>query len=199
MTAQNIIRHSLNEAAEATTTFCCDPITIVKLAAAAGLMAESLKAGGKILSCGNGGSACDAMHFAEELTGRFRENRRALAAIAISDPAHLTCVANDFGYENVFARYVEALGQSGGVLLAISTSGGSRNVLLAAKAAKAANMHIVVLTGHKETELTKMADVVIHTPESVFSDRVQELHIKCIHIMIEAIEHLMFDAVRRIN
>lgn len=193
MNAKDIIINSLMEAKQAAENFCTSEKTTANLMVAASIMATSLKEGGKILSCGNGGSSCDAMHFAEELTGRFRENRRALAAIAISDPAHLTCVANDFGYDHVFSRYVEALGQPGDVLLAISTSGNSRNVLLAAQTAKANGMRIIVLAGHKKTDLTNIADVVIHTPEFAFSDRIQELHIKSIHIMIEVVEHLMFN------
>lgn len=193
MNAKDIIINSLMEAKQATENFCTSEKTSANLMAAASIMAASLKEGGKILSCGNGGSSCDAMHFAEELTGRFRENRCALASIAISDPAHLTCVANDFGYDYVFSRYVEALGRPGDVLLAISTSGNSRNVLLAAQAAKANGMHIIVLAGHRKTDLTHIADVVIHTPDFRFSDRIQELHIKSIHIMIEAVEYLMFN------
>ena len=193
MNAKDIINNSLLEAKQAAELFCTSEETTSNLMVAASIMAASLKEDGKILCCGNGGSACDAMHFAEELTGRFRKNRPALAAIAISDPAHLTCVANDFGYDYVFSRYVEGLGRAGDVLLAISTSGNSRNVLLAAQAAKVKGMRIVVLAGHKETDLTHIADVVIHTPELAFSDRIQELHIKSIHILIEAVEHLMFN------
>ena len=110
-------------------------------------MVNAMRSGGKVISCGNGGSMCDAMHFAEELTGRYRADRLALPAIAISDPSHLTCVGNDHGYEFVFSRFVEAMGQPGDVLLAISTSGNSPNVVRAAQAAKDGGMMVVGLTG----------------------------------------------------
>lgn len=193
MTVNNRIQNSLAEALCGAQAFLADPETAPTLEKTARLMADAIRLGGKIISCGNGGSCCDAMHFAEELTGRYRDNRRALPAIAIADPSHLTCVANDFGYEDVFSRYVEGLGRPGDVLLGISTSGTSKNVLKAAKAAREKGMKIVVLCGHKHTELTELADIAIHTPEFPHSDRVQELHIKCIHILIEAIEPLAID------
>ena len=193
MSIKNLIQNSLAEALIGAQTFLADPETARILEATARLMADSLRNGGKIMSCGNGGSCCDAMHFAEELTGRYRENRRALPAIAIADPSHLTCVSNDFGYEDVFSRYIEGLGKPGDVLLGISTSGSSKNVLKATKAAKAVGMKVVILCGNRHTELTELADIAIHTPEFPHSDRVQELHIKCIHILIEAIENLVIE------
>ncbi|HRU62313.1 MAG TPA: D-sedoheptulose 7-phosphate isomerase, partial [Bacteroidia bacterium] len=155
---------------------------------AANLMVDAIRSGGKILSCGNGGSLCDAMHFAEELSGRFREDRRALPAIAISDPSHLTCVANDFGYDEVFARYVSAIGRSGDVLLAISTSGNSANVLKAIAAARQHGMKVVGLTGKDGGKMAGMCDVEIRAPHSAYADRAQEIHIKVIHCLIDAIE-----------
>ena len=153
------------------------------------LMADTIAAGGKILSCGNGGSICDAMHFAEEMTGRYRLNRPGFAAIAISDPSHMSCVGNDYGYEEVFARYTQAVGRAGDVLLAITTSGTSKNILKAVEAAKANGMKVVGMTGRPESPLAKMADIAIVTPSgSAYADRVQELHIKAIHIMIELVE-----------
>lgn len=153
------------------------------------LMADTIAAGGKILSCGNGGSLCDAMHFAEEMTGRYRLNRPGFAAIAISDPSHMSCVGNDYGYEEVFARYTQAVGRAGDVLLAITTSGTSKNILKAVEAAKASGMKVVGMTGRPESPLAKMADIAIVTPSgSAYADRVQELHIKAIHIMIELVE-----------
>ncbi|MBO7173368.1 MAG: D-sedoheptulose 7-phosphate isomerase [Burkholderiaceae bacterium] len=153
------------------------------------LMADTIAAGGKILSCGNGGSLCDAMHFAEEMTGRYRLNRPGFAAIAISDPSHMSCVGNDYGYEEVFARYTQAVGRAGDVLLAITTSGTSKNILKAVEAAKANGMKVVGMTGRPESPLAKMADIAIVTPSgSAYADRVQELHIKAIHIMIELVE-----------
>ena len=157
--------------------------------AAGQLMADTIVAGGKILSCGNGGSLCDAMHFAEEMTGRYRLNRPGFAAIAISDPSHMSCVGNDYGYDEVFARYTQAVGREGDVLLAITTSGTSKNVIKAVEAAKANGMKVVGMTGRAGTPLAEMADIAIVTPSgSAYADRVQELHIKAIHIMIELVE-----------
>ena len=151
-------------------------------------MATAIQAGGKIISCGNGGSQCDAMHFAEELSGRFRNDRKALPAISISDPSHITCVGNDYGFDFVFSRFVEGLGNKGDVLLAISTSGNSANVLQAAKAAREKGMKVVVLTGKDGGKLAPLADVSIIVPHNGFADRIQEIHIKVIHILILLIE-----------
>lgn len=140
------------------------------------------------MSCGNGGSLCDAMHFAEELSGRFRQDRPAIAAMSLADPSHMSCVANDYGYEYVFSRFLEAVGKEGDVLLAITTSGTSKNVVKAAQAAKARGVRVVALTGKSDTPICELADVAIVTPAGRFADRVQELHIKLIHIMIELIE-----------
>jgi D-sedoheptulose 7-phosphate isomerase len=158
---------------------------------AAELITRSLKNGGKVISCGNGGSSCDAMHFAEELTGRYRENRKALPAIAISDSSHMSCVANDYGYKFVFSRYLEALGNKGDVLLAISTSGNSENVLEAVKEAKNKGMYVIALTGKDGGKLLPLADVCVNVPHIGFADRVQEVHIKIIHILILLIEQSM--------
>ena len=151
-------------------------------------MVKALANGKKIISCGNGGSMCDAMHFAEELSGRYRNNRPALAAVSISDPSHLSCVANDYGYDHVFARYIEGLGQKGDVLLGISTSGNSKNVILAVEAAKAKGMHTIVLTGKDGGQLAGLADLEIRAPHSAYADRAQEIHIKVIHAFILGIE-----------
>ena len=159
-----------------------------KIEAAIEMMCTALKAGNKIISCGNGGSMCDAMHFAEELSGRFRNNRRGLAAVSISDPSHISCVANDFGYDFVFSRYIEALGQSGDVLLGISTSGSSKNVILAVEEAKKKGMKTLVLTGKDGGKLAGLADLEIRAPYSEFADRAQEIHIKIIHNFILGIE-----------
>lgn len=153
------------------------------------IMTNSIQQGGKIISCGNGGSMCDAMHFAEELSGRYRENRPALPALSISDPSHITCVGNDYGFDSVFSRFIEAHGKKNDVLLAISTSGNSANVLRAAKAAKAANMKLIALSGKDGGELGKLADVEIRAPYSRFADRAQEIHIKVIHSLIDFIEN----------
>jgi D-sedoheptulose 7-phosphate isomerase len=154
-----------------------------------GFLASSLQSGGKILSCGNGGSMCDAMHFAEELTGRFRDDRPGMAAIAISDPSHMSCVGNDFGYEKIFSRYVEAVGKKDDVLLAISTSGSSKNVVAAAIAAKHIGMKVVGLSGKPNTELEKNSDYYLWLDgKTAYADRVQELHIKILHTWIDIIE-----------
>ena len=154
----------------------------------ANILISSLKGGHKILSCGNGGSMCDAMHFAEELSGRYREDRPALAALALSDASALTCIGNDYGFDQVFARQTAALGQAGDVLLAISTSGHSANVLAAAKEAKKLNMHVVALTGKDGGALAGLADVEVRVPWSGYADRIQEVHIRSIHAWIDAIE-----------
>ena len=159
-----------------------------KIETAIEMMCTALKAGNKIISCGNGGSMCDAMHFAEELSGRFRNNRRGLAAVSISDPSHISCVANDFGYDFVFSRYIEALGQPGDVLLGISTSGSSKNVILAVEEAKKKGMKTLVLTGKDGGKLADLADLEIRAPYSEFADRAQEIHIKIIHNFILGIE-----------
>ena len=191
MNTENI-KKSLREAQTVLAGFLNNDENIERIAKAAQLLSESLKRGGKILSCGNGGSMSDAMHFAEELTGRFREDRPALPAIAISDPTHITCVANDFGFDQVFSRYVEAHGKTGDSLLAISTSGNSKNVLKAIDAARARGMHVVGLTGKDGGQMKALCDVNIHIPWMQYSDRVQEMHIKVIHILIDEIERCLF-------
>ena len=188
------IRKSFDDACRLLADFVADPRNLAAVDAAAGLLADALAAGGKVLSCGNGGSMCDAMHFAEELTGRFRENRAALPAIAVSDPAHLTCVANDFGFDRVFARYVEALGRPGDILLAISTSGNSPDVLEAVRAARARRMRVVGLAGKDGGVLRELCDVCVVVPWQGYSDRIQEIHIKVIHILIEEIERRVVSA-----
>ena len=167
------------------------PENMEKIAEAISWMSASLQNNGKIISCGNGGSMCDAMHFAEELSGRYRNNRKALAAISISDPSHISCVANDYGYDFVFSRYVEGLGHSQDVLLGISTSGNSKNVILAVQAAKALGMKTIVLTGKDGGELAEIADLEIRAPHSEYADRAQEIHIKVIHALIDGIERTL--------
>lgn len=182
------VKNSLNEAASALDSLLKNEAMLQKVADAASVMVEALKAGGRIYSCGNGGSLCDAMHFAEEMTGRYRLNRRPLAATAISDVAHMACVANDFGYDEVFSRYIEGCARHGDVLLGISTSGTSKNIIKAAEVAKALGMKVIILTGREKTPLGERADITIVTPGGQYADRVQELHIKIIHIFIELIE-----------
>ena len=162
---------------------------IQRIETAGKLIVNSFKSGGKIMSCGNGGSMCDAMHFAEELSGRYRNDRKALPAISISDPSHISCVSNDYGYEFVFSRYLEALGKEGDVLLAISTSGNSKNILNAIKTAKERGIKIIGLTGKDGGQMKDLCDVEIRAPYSDFADRAQEIHIKVIHSLIDYIEN----------
>jgi len=182
------VRAALAEAAQALDRLLGDEATQALVDQAASLLVAAFKSGGRVYSCGNGGSMCDAMHFAEELTGRFRNNRRGFAAMAISDPGHLSCVGNDYGYDQVFARFVKAHGRAGDVLLGITTSGSSRNVIAAAKAARALGVKVIVLTGKADAAIAEWADILIVTPGGRYADRVQELHIKVIHILIELVE-----------
>jgi D-sedoheptulose 7-phosphate isomerase len=190
-TLADLIQADLLEARAVLDRFTADPLTAPVLERAARLLATCLQQGGKVLSCGNGGSLCDAQHFAEELSGRYRQDRPALAAIALTDAAHLTCVANDYGFEFVFSRYVQALGRPGDVLLAISTSGHSPNVLRAAEAAKAAGMLVVSLTGKDGGVLAGLSDVEIRVPHAGYADRIQEVHVKVIHVLLRLIEQLV--------
>ncbi|MBQ6287309.1 MAG: SIS domain-containing protein [Bacteroidales bacterium] len=185
---KGIIESSLAAAQEELAAFLSDPATVPSMERIVDIMAESLSSGGKIISCGNGGSLCDATHFAEELTGRFRNDRRPLPAMAINDPAYYSCVGNDFSFEEIFSRWVEAFGKEGDVLLAITTSGSSVNILKAVDAAKEAGMKVVVLTSRKGRDLAMRADAAIMAPDAPHSDRIQEIHIKVIHIVIEALE-----------
>ncbi|MDH4585234.1 D-sedoheptulose 7-phosphate isomerase [Pseudomonas sp. BN415] len=182
------IRNSLEEARTALDNFIANEHALKSIERAAELLVESFENKGKAFSCGNGGSMCDAMHFAEELTGRYRKNRPGIAAVSISDASHISCVANDFGYDYIFSRYVESHGRSGDVLIAISTSGKSPNVIKAAEAARALGVRVVALTGKPGSALEALADVCICAPGGDFADRVQELHIKVLHILIELVE-----------
>ena len=159
-----------------------------KISDAIEILSTSLSQGCKVISCGNGGSMCDAMHFAEELSGRFRNDRRGLAALSISDPSHISCVANDYGYEYVFSRYIEAVGKKGDVLLGISTSGNSENVIKAVNTAKEKDIKTIVLNGKTGGQLADLADLEIRAPQSEYADRAQEIHIKVIHALIDGIE-----------
>ena len=183
-----LVKGALKEGLDALQALLANDTALQRITAAGELLSDTFAAGGRVYSCGNGGSMCDAMHFAEELTGRFRADRPGYAALAISDPSHLSCVGNDYGYEQVFARFIEAHGRAGDVLLAISTSGTSRNVIAGIAAAHARGMQVIVLTGNTATPVADAADIAIVTPAGRYADRVQELHIKVIHILIELIE-----------
>ena len=188
MNYQALISQELDQAANVLSAFIKFPTSVLKIEEAATLMANSVKLGGKIISCGNGGSHCDAMHFAEELTGKYRDARKAIPAICISDPSHISCVGNDYGYDFIFSRYLEALGNKGDVLLAISTSGNSRNILEGARVAREKGMKIVALTGKDGGKLGPLADIEIRVPHNGYADRIQEVHIKIIHVLILLIE-----------
>ena len=185
------IKKEFEDAASVLNSFISDENNFQKISAAAQLLVNAFNSGGKVISCGNGGSMCDAMHFAEELSGRFRENRPALPALSISDPSHISCVANDYGYEKVFSRYIEAFGKNGDILLAISTSGNSANVIAAVKAAKDRGMPVIGLTGKDGGAMASLCDIEIRAPHSEFADRAQEIHIKVIHSLILSVENIL--------
>ena len=187
----DLIRHELTEARSVLDDFISQPEHLTAIEQAARLMADALTNGRKIIACGNGGSHCDAMHFAEELSGRYRNDRRSLAAIAISDSSHITCVGNDYGYDAIFSRFIEGLGSKGDVLMGISTSGNSTNIIRAVEAARQEGMKVVLLTGKDGGKLADQADVEIRVPHFGYADRIQEVHIKVIHLFILLIEKLV--------
>jgi D-sedoheptulose 7-phosphate isomerase len=192
MSSPDPVRASFDEALQTLQAFLADAEALPAVERFVEAAAETLRAGGLLMSCGNGGSMCDAMHFAEEWTGRFRGDRKALPAIAFSDPSQLSCMANDFGYDEVFARHVEAHGKPGDLLLVLSTSGNSPNVLRAVDRARELGVRTVGLLGKGGGELRGRVDVPIVVPRATTSDRIQEIHIKVIHIVIEAVERRMF-------
>lgn len=182
------VKAEFTEALRVLNEYIGDEKNFEKMERAGQLLVEAFRNGNKVISCGNGGSMCDAMHFAEELSGRFRNNRPALPAISISDPSHLTCVANDYGFDKVFSRYVEAVGRQGDVLLAISTSGNSKNILEAIESARKLKMTVIGLTGKTGGAMAGLCDVELRAPHSPYSDRAQEIHIKIIHSLIHYVE-----------
>ena len=186
------IQSSLREAHTALTSLLSDQQTLAAIERAAGVLIEVFDRRGRVFSCGNGGSMCDAMHFAEELTGRYRRDRAALAAAAISDPGHMSCVGNDLGFEHVFSRYIEAHGRAGDCLLALSTSGTSKNILNVTRTAQSLGLRVIVLSGKRSAALEALSDIYICTPGGSYADRVQELHIKVLHILIELVERHYF-------
>jgi D-sedoheptulose 7-phosphate isomerase len=193
MTSSNDpIRAALNEAAEALSALASDQACLSTIERFRDLILNTLRSNGKLMSCGNGGSMCDAMHFAEEWTGRFRADRAAQPALSFSDPSHLSCIANDFGYDEVFARQVAAHGRENDILLAISTSGDSPNILRALQEARARGVHTVGLLGRGGGEALALCDIGIVVPHAESPERIQELHIKVIHIVVEAVERSLF-------
>jgi len=191
MSTLSLITDELQEAQKVLEAFLSNPENLKNIESAAQLMGAAIKEDHKIISCGNGGSHCDAMHFAEELTGRYRDNRKSLPAIAISDASHISCVGNDYGFDFVFSRFIEGMGQSGDVLLGISTSGNSQNIINAVEAAKDKGMKTVILSGKDGGQLAGLADVEIRVPHFGYADRIQEVHIKVIHIFILLIEKMV--------
>lgn len=190
---KNFIKNNLHEAQTTLENFLNNDKNMQLLSDAVDLLVDTFKNEKNVFSCGNGGSMCDAMHFAEELTGRFRDNRPALPATAISDPSHMSCVANDYGYDFVFSKYVEAFGKQGDVLVAISTSGNSKNVIEATKAAKQKGMKVIGLLGKDGGQLSSLVDLpIIVETTSKYADRIQEIHIKIIHNLIEGVERSLF-------
>jgi len=187
-TSMNNIKQQFGEAHSVLIQFISNNDNFKKIEIAGSILVEAFRRKGKAISCGNGGSMCDAMHFAEELTGKYKSDRKPLPAMAISDSSHLSCVSNDYGYQQVFSRYVEAFGNPGDVLVAISTSGNSENVINAVNTAKAKGMKIIGLTGKDGGKLGPLCDVEIRAPYSKYSDRTQEIHIKVIHAIINHIE-----------
>lgn len=184
----NFIKNSFLEAQKSLHDFIADEKNFQKITEGGTILVNAFKSGNKAISCGNGGSMCDAMHFSEELSGRFREDRKALPAIAISDASHISCVSNDYGYEKIFSRYLEAIGNKGDVLLAISTSGNSKNIIAAIAAARKKEMKVIGLTGRDGGVMKDLCDVEIRAPYSKFADRAQEIHIKVIHSLIQFVE-----------
>ncbi len=189
---KSVVLESLQEAREGLDDLLQNTAMLSCISDAGQKMTDAVRGGCRIFSCGNGGSMCDAMHFAEECSGRFRNDRIPLPALAIADASHISCTANDFGWDKVFSRYLAAHGRAGDVLVAISTSGKSPNILEAAREAKSRGMTVIALTGKPESELGKMADYDVCTPAGKYSDRVQELHIKVLHIFVEIIERGLF-------
>ncbi len=187
MTNQQIKEH-LIVSGKVLDDYLSDEQSIRAIVEAGRLMIDALRNDNMIISCGNGGSMCDAIHFAEELSGKFRDDRKALRAISISDPGFISCVANDYNYSHVFSRFVDGVGKKGDVLLAISTSGNSENVVMAAQQAKKKHMQVVSLTGKDGGKLSTFSDVELRVPYVGYTDKIQEVHIKIIHTLILFIE-----------
>jgi D-sedoheptulose 7-phosphate isomerase len=188
MDNRQLIMTELQQSVEVLNGFINESANAEAINEAATLIINAINDGGKIICCGNGGSHCVAMHFAEELTGRYRENRNPIPALSISDPGHISCVANEYGYEFIFSRFVDAIGQPEDVVLTVSTSGNSANVIQAAQSAKRKGMKVIALTGKNGGKLGPIADVEVRVPHFGFADRIHEIHYKIVHILIVLIE-----------
>jgi len=190
------MRDAFLNARRAIDAFLDDSANLERLDRAADLLADALTAGGKVLACGNGGSACDAMHVCEELTGRYRADRPPLAAVSLTDPGHLTCVANDYGYDRVFERGVRALGRPGDVLIALSTSGNSASVTNAVHAARELGLKTIALLGRDGGALRGVCEVEWIIPgvpaDAPTADRIQEVHMLILHALVEGVERRLF-------
>ena len=184
---EHLFTHSFGSARECLHQFSTDGETLRSLVLLTQKICEMDAAGGKILIAGNGGSMADAMHFAEEMTGRYRADRRPLAALSLADPTHLSCVANDYGFEFVFSRMVEALAQPGDILILLSTSGNSQNLVLAAESARQKGVFVAGFLGKGGGKLLPLCDLHLMAPGET-SDRIQELHMMALHIVVEAVE-----------
>ena len=180
-----------SEAQKTLEQFMNDPAQIQKCLQFTDMLITTFKNNGTVFTCGNGGSHCDAMHFAEEFTGRYRKDRRPLGALALGDASHVTCVSNDYGFKHIFSRQVEGLGRAGDILVGLSTSGNSENVIMAVEAAKKKGMKTIGLLGRDGGKLKDMVDLAIVVPAQT-SDRIQEIHIKLIHTVIETVEREIF-------
>ncbi len=184
-------KSALVEAQETLSSFLANPEQMQKCLQFSELLTATFRSGGRLFTCGNGGSHCDAMHFAEEFTGRFRKDRAPLGALALGDPSHVTCVGNDYGFNEIFSRQLQGLARSGDLLVGISTSGNSENVIRAVQAAKEMGIKTVALLGRNGGKLKEMTDLSIVIPAQT-SDRIQEMHIKLIHTVIETVERQLF-------
>lgn len=192
MNNSETIKSHFDESAKVLQSFIENPDNFRAIENAGRLITHAFQNGNKLISCGNGGSMCDAMHFAEELSGRYRNDRPSLPALAISDPSYISCTGNDYGFDHIFSRYVEGFGKEGDILIAISTSGNSENVIKAAQVARQKNMQVIGLTGKTGGKLAELCHVEIRAPHSNYADRVQEIHIKVIHSLIDFIEQQLF-------
>jgi len=192
MSAPDPITAAFAEARATLDAFLADDASLAAVGAFADAIEATYARDGRLLAAGNGGSMCDALHFVEEWTGRFRADRAAMAALSLGDPAQLTCIANDFGFDEVFARQVEANGREGDLLLLSSTSGNSPNLVRAAEVARARGLTVVGLLGQGGGALLSLCDVAVVVPHATTSDRIQEIHLKVIHAVIEAVERRLF-------